>query len=103
MFTADVKVLCEKLDFGFEILREILTTSVLDDEKRLGEILGETRSRAKMKIESAGHSAAVSRATSYFSPTGAFGEQIMKWTNENEWLLRLYQSNYISGWISSFM
>ena len=36
-------------------------------------------------------------------PTGAFGEQIMKWTNENEWLLRLYQSNYISGWISSFM
>ena len=74
VFTADVKVLCEKLDFGFEILREILTTSVLDDEKRLGEILGETRSRAKMKIESAGHSAAVSRATSYFSPTGAFGE-----------------------------
>lgn len=36
-------------------------------------------------------------------PTGAFGEQIMKWTNENEWLLRLYDSNYISGWISSFM
>lgn len=36
-------------------------------------------------------------------PTGAFGEQIMKWTNENEWLLRLYHSNYISGWISSFM
>lgn len=36
-------------------------------------------------------------------PTGAFGEQIMKWTNENEWLLRLYQSNYISGWISSLM
>ena len=74
VFTADIKVLCEKLDFGFGIIKEILTSSILDDEKRLGEILGETRSRAKMKIENAGHSAAVSRATSYFSPTGAFGE-----------------------------
>ena len=74
VFAADVKVLYENLDFGFGIMKEILTTSVLDDEKRLGEILGEARSRAKMKIESAGHSAAVSRATSYFSPTGAFGE-----------------------------
>ena len=36
-------------------------------------------------------------------PTGSFGEQIMKWTNENEWLLRLYNSNYISGWISPFL
>lgn len=74
VFVADVKVLYEKLDFGFGILKEILTGSVLDDEKRLGEILGETRSRAKMKIENAGHSAAVSRATSYFSPTAAYNE-----------------------------
>ena len=34
-------------------------------------------------------------------PTGSFGEQIMKWTNENEWILRLYDSNYIAGWISA--
>lgn len=74
VFTADIKVLYEKLGFGFEMIKEILTSSILDDEKRLGEILGETRSRAKMKIENAGHSAAVSRATSYFSPTGAYGE-----------------------------
>lgn len=74
VFAADVKVLSEKLDFGFSVLKEILTASRLDDEKRLGEILGETRSRAKMKIENAGHSAAVSRATSYFSPTAAFNE-----------------------------
>lgn len=36
-------------------------------------------------------------------PTGSFGEQIMKWTNENELLFRLYNSNYISGWISSLL
>ena len=30
----------------------------------------------------------------YF-PTGDFGKQIMEWTNENEWLVKLYQSNYL--------
>ena len=32
---ASVRVLYEKLDFGFEILKEILTESILEDEKRL--------------------------------------------------------------------
>lgn len=74
MFTASVRVLYDKLDFGCRILNEILTASILDDEKRLGEIIGETRSRARMKLDGAGHSAAVSRATSYFSPTAYFNE-----------------------------
>lgn len=74
VFAADIRVLYDKLDFGFSILSEILTKSILDDEKRLGEIINETRSRGRMKIENAGHSAAVSRATSYFSPTSAFNE-----------------------------
>ncbi len=74
-FAADVRVLYEKLDFGFEMLAEILTRSKLDDEKRLGEILRENKSRARMKLENASHSAAVSRATSYFSPTSAFNDK----------------------------
>lgn len=73
-FAADVRVLYEKIDFGFEMLAEILTKSRLDDEKRLGEILRENKSRARMKLENASHSAAVSRATSYFSPTSAFND-----------------------------
>lgn len=44
---ASVRVLYEKLDFGFEILKEILTESILEDEKRLREILNEVRSRAR--------------------------------------------------------
>ena len=44
------------------------------DEKRLGEVIQETRSRAKMKLENAGHSTAVSRATSYFSATAYYNE-----------------------------
>ncbi len=73
-FVASTRVLYDKLDFGFGILEEILNHSVFTDEKRLGEIIHETRSRAKMKLENAGHATAVSRATSYFSATSYFNE-----------------------------
>ncbi len=71
---AGARVLYDRLDFGFEILEEILCRSVFENEKRLKEVLWETCSRAKMKLENAGHSTAVSRATSYFSPTAYFNE-----------------------------
>lgn len=74
VFAADVRVMYDKLDFGCSILGEILTRSRLEDEKRLGEILKETKSRSRMKLEGASHSAAVSRATSYFSPTSSFND-----------------------------
>ncbi len=35
-------------------------------------------------------------------PTGEFGEQIMAWTWENEWLTALYNANGISRWVQSF-
>ncbi|NBJ82449.1 insulinase family protein [bacterium 1XD42-94] len=74
VFAANVRVLYEKLEFGFEILSEILTRSKLDDEKRLREILNETKSKAQMKLLGAGHTAAVARATSYFSDTSYFND-----------------------------
>lgn len=73
-FVAEARVLYDKLGFGFSMLAEILVRSKLDDEKRLGEILRETKSRSRMKLENASHSAAVARATSYFSPTAAFND-----------------------------
>lgn len=73
-FSASIRVLYDKLDFGFTMLEEILNHSVFTDEKRLGEVIQETRSRAKMKLENAGHSTAVSRATSYFSATAYYNE-----------------------------
>lgn len=73
-FVASVRVLYDKLDFGFGILEEILNHSILTDEKRLGEVIQENRSRAKMRLENAGHSTAVSRATSYFSATSYYNE-----------------------------
>lgn len=73
-FVASIRVLYDKLDFGFAMLEEILNHSVFTDEKRLGEVIQETRSRARMKLENAGHSTAVSRATSYFSATAYYNE-----------------------------
>ncbi len=73
-FMASARVLYDKIDFGFSILNEILTRSLLDDEKRVGEVISETRSRARMKLEGACHSAAVARATSYFSPASYFND-----------------------------
>ncbi|MCI8887109.1 MAG: insulinase family protein [Hungatella sp.] len=74
-FVAEARVLYDKLDFAFDIIGEILTTSKLEDEKRLGEILREAKSRSRMRLDNASHSAAVARATSYFSPTSSFSDQ----------------------------
>ena len=74
IFTASARVLCEKLDFGFSAIAEILLDSILDDEKRLGEIVAETKSKSQMRLNQAAHSAAVMRASSYFSAESAFDD-----------------------------
>ena len=74
VFAASVRVLYEKLDFGFGILGEIFSESILEDEKRLKEILNEAKSKGQMKLMGSGHTAAVARATSYFSDTSYFND-----------------------------
>lgn len=76
MFGIRMKCLYPKLDFAFEMVKEILTTSKLDDEKRLREILSSLKSRLQQAIPGAGHSSAVMRASSYFSTASYFQEQI---------------------------
>ena len=34
-------------------------------------------------------------------PTGEFGAQIMAWTQESEWLMKLYEANRITEWLQS--
>ena len=75
-FVAGAKVFYDKLGFAFSMLTEMLTRSRLEDEKRLGEILDETRSRARMKMEDSSHGAAVGRASSYYSASAAFNDII---------------------------
>lgn len=75
-FCAKAKVLYARLPFAFSVIGEILTKSQLDDEKRLGEILDETCSRARMKMENGFHGAAVGRASSYFDAASAFDDSV---------------------------
>lgn len=58
------------------MIKEILITSVFDDEKRLYEIIARMKSRLQMGLAQAGHSTAVKRALSYFSANAYYQEQI---------------------------
>ena len=73
-FIASARVLYDKMDFGFSMIHEIMSRSKLDDGKRLLEVLAETKSRSRMKLDQGGHSAAVARATSYFSAGSYFND-----------------------------
>ena len=66
-FQIDVKVLYDEMDYTFDLLKEVISFTKLDDGKRLLEIVSEVKSRLQMKMNSAGHVVAVNRATSYFS------------------------------------
>ena len=56
-------------------MEEVLLASKFDDTKRLFEILSEAKSRMQAAMTSAGHSTALIRTLSYFSPTAAVAEQ----------------------------
>ena len=66
------KSLYPKMDVLFSMMREILTCSKLDDEKRLKEILAMLKSRLSMSFLSSGHTTAALRALSYTSPLANF-------------------------------
>lgn len=70
------KALYEKRDKALELMKEIILTSRFDDTKRLYEILSEAKSRMQTAMTGAGHSTALIRTLSYFSPTAAVSEQI---------------------------
>ena len=72
MFGIRGKALYPKLSFLFDMVKEIITTSKIEDTKRLYEIIAQVKSRAQASLVSAGHSTAVLRAASYSSPMAKF-------------------------------
>lgn len=70
------KVLYENLKEAFRLFGEIMFTSDFTDKKRLREIISEARSRLQGQMMSAGHSVAVNRALSYFSPSAVLNEEL---------------------------
>lgn len=76
VFEIKSKTLYDKIGFTFNMIEEIILTSKVDDEKRLYEIIAEIKSRLSMRLNSAGHSTAASRAMSYFSNPAVFSDSV---------------------------
>ncbi len=76
MFSIRGKALYTKFDFLFEMIKEILETSKVEDTARLYEIVAQAKSRAQANLVSAGHSTAVLRATSYSCYMSAFQDEM---------------------------
>lgn len=75
-FEVNVKVLHENLHWAFDLVREILMTSKLDDRKRMKEILDERKSHLQSGLISSGHQTAAVRAMSYMSPTAEVTDMV---------------------------
>ncbi len=76
IFSVETKLLYQDLTYVLSLLREILHTTKYEDTKRMAEILNEARSRERMKIEGAGHSYAVNRASTGFSGTARYQDLV---------------------------
>ena len=75
-FEFSAKVFSDRLDFAFKMIREILTTSVLTDEKRLKEIVGMLKSRLQEQLLSSGHQTAALRARAHFSKSSRLSDML---------------------------
>lgn len=70
------KALVEKVKNLFEIVSQIIRSSSFEDERRLKEIIQETRSQLEMRVFDRGHVVAARRLYSYFSSSGYYLELV---------------------------
>lgn len=75
-YEVKISVMYSNINAGLKLVEEILFSSAIDDEKRLKEIISETKSRMQARFMSAGHAVAAGRALSYASAYGAMSDAI---------------------------
>ena len=73
-FEIRTKFLDDKTGAALRLVKEIICSSNLDDEKRLYEIIAQGKSRLQMAIGGMGHYMAGMRAMSYFSKTSKISD-----------------------------
>lgn len=69
-----IKALYGETGTALRLLESMLCRTKLEDDKRLYEVLAQTKSRLEMQFMQAGHSVSALRAMSYFSQSGRFGD-----------------------------
>lgn len=75
-FGVQVRTLYDKLEYCFQMIREILFTSNVEQEKRLKEIVSKLKSRTSARLNSSGSATAAVRSMSYFSPVYVLNDSI---------------------------
>ncbi len=75
-FEIMVKVLPQNLKTAFDLIKEVLMTSNLDDITRIKEILDEKRSHMEVDLTTAGNRAAALRAMADISSSAAISETV---------------------------
>ncbi|MBQ0059347.1 MAG: insulinase family protein, partial [Lachnospiraceae bacterium] len=70
-----MKAIYDEMSNGFELIRDMLLTSDLDNTVRLKEILVEARLRHQMKMQHMGHLIAAARCSAYQNSAGVFSDQ----------------------------
>ncbi|QSX08677.1 insulinase family protein [Alkalibacter rhizosphaerae] len=70
------RVLEEKTTRLFELLKEMLLRTRMDEKQRLKEVLQSTKSKAEMDFMTVGHKIVSGRVMSYLSNTSKYAEQI---------------------------
>ena len=93
-FEWKAKVLEGGLDAAFELLEEIIFTSVLDNEKRNRELISEMKSRAQGTMMSAGHQVAIGRLGTYFSKGAVLTDRFSGYSSYK--LIEKLDNNYDS-------
>ena len=71
-FSVRMKCLEDQIHDGMDLMKEVLFSSRLNDEKRIREILSEIRTRMDARIPASGHVYAANRALSYVDPQGLY-------------------------------
>ncbi|MCR4740105.1 MAG: insulinase family protein [Lachnospiraceae bacterium] len=75
-FSFEAKVFENSLKFAFDMIKEMIKTTKLEDEKRLKELTGIIKSRMQASMISSGHSLAAHRALSGISAAAAQSEHM---------------------------
>lgn len=80
-FEWKVKTLKGNMDIAFELLEEMMFTSVFTNEKRNKELVAEMKSHAQGTLMSAGHQVASGRIGTYFSKSSVMSDMLSGYDN----------------------
>lgn len=75
-FEVDIKALYSEIGFGIGIIKEVLLNTVVENEKRIREIIQENCTILRNTIMSSGHTTALGRGYSYISEAGMVSDMI---------------------------